>query len=333
MDDPFAQTEVRTHDERDRFVHECADLDAAVVGSFIIPGLDTSYVPQGVCWMPGGELVALTFHMPDKSAASKVVLVEPGAGRVVRAFDLADEFDAPYTGHAGGVAVHQGFLWIASGFKARRYALDDVLAARAEHLVAVGGFNADARCSYASSDGAHLWLGDFTLACNTAYPTPEHHAARAGVVAAWAAGYEIGHDGEPTNGRRYDVHGRSTHAPDRVVFTGERVQGFAVCGDTLAVSTSYGPHPSRLAFYAWPPAAALIHVALPRGSATGLNLHDAVPLATLALPAGAQGLNWDGEYLLVNFEGGARRYRQRWRSSGALVEDRCLIVRILVNER
>jgi hypothetical protein len=113
-----------------------------------------------------------------------------------------------------------------------------------------------------------------------------------------------------------------------VIFTGEKVQGFAVCGDTLAVSTSYGPHPSRLAFYAWPPAAAPMGVALPHGSATGLDLHDAVPLATLALPAGAQDLDWNGKYLLVNFEGGACRYRERWRSSGALIEDRCLIVHV-----
>lgn len=325
---PFAPIEARTQAERDRFVRECADLDALLVGSFIIPGLDTGYVPQGVAWLPGGALAALTFHMPDKSAASKLVLIEPASGRVEHAFDLADEFDAPYMGHAGGVAVHAGFLWIASGFRARRYALDEVLGAGGEHLVAVGGFDADARCSYASSDGAHLWLGDFTLARSGAYPTPEHHAARAGAVAAWAAGYEIGHDSAPTNGRRYEMNGRPTHGPDRVIFSGEKVQGFAVCGDTLAVSTSYGPRPSRLAFYAWPPAAAPMGVALPRGSATGLDLHDAVPLATLALPAGAQDLDWNGRYLLVNFEGGARRYRPRWRSSGALIEDRCLIVHV-----
>ncbi len=328
MDELLAQVEVRTQAERARFACECADLDALLVGSFIIPGLDTNFVPQGVCWMPGGVLVALTFHVPDKSAASKLVLVELVSGRAIHAFDLADEFDAPYTGHAGGVAVYAGFVWIASGGRARRYSLDEVLAARTDRLVATGSFDADARCSYANSDGAHLWLGDFALARSTAYATPAHHAARAGGLAAWAAGYSIDCDGTPTSGRQYEVHGRVTYAPDRVVFTGEKVQGFAVCGDTLAVSTSYGPHPSQLAFYAWPSATEPRYVGLPRGATTGVDLADAEPLAMLALPAGAQDLDWSGEHLLLTFEGGARRYRERWRARDALVEDRCLILRL-----
>jgi hypothetical protein len=328
MEELLAQVEVRTQAERARFERECADLDALLVGSFTIPGLDTDYVPQGVCWMPGGELIALTFHMPDKSAASKLVLVELRSGRGVHAFDLADEFDAPYTGHAGGVAVHVGFVWVASGGRARRHSLDDVLAARTDRLVAAEGFDADARCSYASSDGTHLWLGDFALARSAAYPTVVHHAARAGALPAWAAGYSIDRDGTPTNRRQYEVDGRVTHAPDRVVFTGEKVQGFAVCGDTLAVSTSYGPHPSQLTFYAWPSATDVRYVGLPRGATTGVDVADAEPFATLELPAGAQGLDWNGEHLLVTFEGGARRYRERWRARGALVEDRCLILRV-----
>jgi hypothetical protein len=104
---------------------------------------------------------------------------------------------------------------------------------------------------------------------------------------------------------------------DRVILTGERVQGLAVCGDTLAVSTSCGPHPRQLAFYAWPLAVLPMRVALPRGTTTGVDLNAAVPLAMLVLSAGAQDLNSNGERLLVNFEGGARRYRERRRSSRA----------------
>lgn len=328
MTNPLAQIEVRTQAEHARFARDCGDLDALLVGSFILPSLDTAYVPQGVCWMPGSTHAALTFHMPDKSAPSRLVLVELASGRAFHAFNLADEFDAPYTGHAGGVAVQAGFVWVASGGRVRRYSLDEVLAARTDRLVAAGSFDADARCSYASSDGAHLWLGDFVLARSSAYPTPTHHTARAGTVAAWAAGYSIGRDGTPTNRCQYEVDGRVTYAPDRVVFTGEKVQGFTVCGDTLAVSTSYGPHPSQLAFYAWPSAMEPRHVELPRGATTGVDLADAEPLATLVLPAGAQDLDWNGEHLLVTFESGSRRYRERWRARGALVEDRCLIVRL-----
>lgn len=121
---------------------------------------------------------------------------------------------------------------------------------------------------------------------------------------------------------------RVTFAPDRVVFTGERVQGFAACGDTLAVSTSYGPHPSQFTFYACPSATELRRVGLPCGATTSVALADAEPLATLVLPAGAQDLDWNGEHLLVTFEGGARRYRERWRARSALVEDRCLILQL-----
>jgi hypothetical protein len=51
-------------------------------------------------------------------------------------------------------------------------------------------------------------------------------------------------------------------------------------------------------------------------------------VARIPMPAGAQDLDWDGQRLLVTFEGGHRKYRDRWRRAGAGIESRALALRL-----
>lgn len=291
--------------------------------------------------------VTLLSYYPKKEETdmpAQIVAIDTKTGRALRRFPLYEKTDKPYTGHAGGITVAGRYLWVASGFKLYGFPVQAVidyvndskaLADNIERkmppsfripekkLVAETIFNVDAMASYVSFCGKYLWTGDFVKSSNSKYTPVEHHSQNPFGFKSWIAGYEVDKNGRPTASVTYRFsHGgseRTAHKPDRVIYCRESAQGVAFCNDHAALSISYGATNSKLALYRNPKKQTTTEISYKPAGQTRSQTVKAWVLAektnwvkTLELPAGSEDLEFDGNNLLVSFEGASENYRHRW---------------------
>lgn len=213
---------------------------------FSIPGLDTSFVPQGFTKIDGRNKYIVSGYMSDGSA-SRYYVVDSESGDVDKYFTLSVGED-DYDGHACGVASNGTDMWTCSndgeGGTVYRFSLDDV--------ETVGnGESVDVVDSFKSNNGADsvlvhdgiLWVGEFYR--NGNYETPAEHRleTRSGETnMALSLGFEL----QP--GADY---GLVDAVPDKALSTMGLVQGIAISADGhIVLSTSYSLPDSTIYCYA-----------------------------------------------------------------------------------
>jgi hypothetical protein len=76
-------------------------------GQAQIPLLDTSYVPQGLAYLPEQDAMAVSYY-DDDGGNSVLVLLDRVTSTPIKTLTLDD------TGHVGGLATSQDHLWVAS---------------------------------------------------------------------------------------------------------------------------------------------------------------------------------------------------------------------------
>ncbi len=315
---------VRRPVEVKEFVKRFPQLNRAVCGSMTTPGLDSDYVPQGICQLDGSKIVLSYYDKSKTKGPSLLVVADVRARRVLGEFRLFDTDGKPYTGHAGGVAAGGRFLWTGSAGRLLRFAMPGEPAPKKADLHADAAFAVDSTAAFVCIDGRDLWVGDYSY--GRRYPTPKHHHARG--RSAWAAMYRLDPKSErPTATKTYRTGGRTVLRPDRVLFLPQQVQGMAFCGDVVALSISYGHKNSRLAFYRSPFGSRPAQATTPgRAPVDAFVLDGKDCIKTIAMPAGSEGIAYGGRQLVVVFEGGSKHYRDRWRLLGGAIEDRILVL-------
>ena len=99
------------------------------------------------------------------------------------------------------------------------------------------------RASFCNVSEGMLWVGDFYIPNDATYNTPEwrHMTNRDGKkYGALCVGYRL--DGKTENGIAADAwkDGMEYATPDVALSITQKIQGFAVVGDKIALSQSYG---------------------------------------------------------------------------------------------
>jgi len=320
----FPAVGVRTATEQIGFAQLYPRLQGLVADTCTIPGLETDYVPQGISWAETGELL-LSYYDKMARHASILVAIDWDAKRVVGMFSLYASDGSPYRGHVGGLAAGRKSLWTGSDGRLLRFVIPAGGLRGTGTIKAVETYELDSSVSYLSLAGDTLWAGEFSHRW-AGYSTAAHHRAKS--KRAWSAGYAI----DPATERLkstavYHVGNRLVLKPDRVIFTREKVQGMCFCGDILALSVSYSAADSKLALYRTPLGDPPFVVQLPEGARTdGFVVETRNHLVTVPMPAGSEGICWNGKRIAVVFEGGSKHYRSRWRRWGAMIEDRILLL-------
>ena len=80
----------------------------------VIPGLFQSAVPQGMTYYSDKDLILISNYMFD-TRPSCITAVSMSDGLLKKTLWLLNPDGSPYTGHVGGLAVSEKYLWIASG--------------------------------------------------------------------------------------------------------------------------------------------------------------------------------------------------------------------------
>ncbi|MBQ3493585.1 MAG: hypothetical protein IJA88_05695 [Clostridia bacterium] len=113
--------------------------------AFVIPELDSGYVPQGFCFDITQNTFLATGYMKDGSA-SPVFAVDKDSGNTVRKVLLKNQDGTNYTGHAGGIAFWKNYLYVADGGEHAIYVFDYEQFKNAdygEELLCIGTFSTE----------------------------------------------------------------------------------------------------------------------------------------------------------------------------------------------
>ena len=212
-----------------------ADFFGNADGDFRIPGLTTGFVPQGFAYLQEKDCYLISGYMKDHSAARIYIRDAQGSVRFV---SLKYQDGTAYDEHAGGVAVHDGFVYLPGKMGVDVLRLADILAGDAS---TIGKIPAEYDTDCVTFHDGYLLVGDFYHP--GAYETPlgHHIITPAGdenkaVIAVYKAdsAAQFGIDPQPV----------------AAISVRDRVQGIGITEEgEIVLSTSYGLASSGLWFY------------------------------------------------------------------------------------
>lgn len=205
-------------------------------GEFVIPGLNTPFVPQGFEYVSGQNLYLICGYMSDESASRVYVRDEAGD---TFCSELLNADGSAYLGHAGGVCYNGDFVYIAGDNGLDVFLLSDILSGQPSRMqgTVITGYS----MAYCSFYNGYLLAGNFYYP--ETYETPANHHivtpagdSNTGLITVFAMDSTETFGVKPT--------------PVAAFSTSGRVQGMCFSDEgTIVLSTSYGFAPSELTFY------------------------------------------------------------------------------------
>lgn len=207
-------------------------------------------IPQGLAYWKKHDWFLISHYFEDKADTSVVTAVHAKTGKVERCLTLLDANGKAHTGHVGGLAVSDKYLWIGSGelYRAPLKAVED--AKRLDYLRLQDRFEAECTASFVAYHDERVWVGEFVSREHGIEGNPAHKMKdRKGAQKyAGIAGYALD-DNEDLRGAAGGKH----PPPAAIISIRQRVQGMAFLGDSILLSTSYGrKNDSTLAAYTNP---------------------------------------------------------------------------------
>lgn len=184
------------------------------------PGLSDGFVCQGIAADEENEIFLVSGYMKDKSASRIYITNEQNDSYHVSLVKGGEDF----TGHAGGIAVTRGTVYLASGKRIYSLPLSVLLEAEAGEVIEIGeGVRVNNSASFVFTDEEYLYVGEFHD--GGAYQTSHTYMTPSGENNAIISRYKLG----------------KLDAPDRIYSIPDKVQGVAFTPDgKIVFSTSYG---------------------------------------------------------------------------------------------
>ncbi len=206
--------------------------------SVTIPGLAEGLVPQGISYMPEGNMMLFAGYRSDK-AASALIAVDMDTDQVVREVFLKNVDGSVYNGHAGGVCVTEKNIFIANSHHLYRISLEKFFSLEPSDTCAFEeAIPVPNNASYCAYHDGVLWVGEFQYGND--YKTDRSHRMKTpdGYYQAWACGYVL--DETQENEFKAEALTDGDAILDYILETTERIQGITVKGDSVYLSQSYG---------------------------------------------------------------------------------------------
>lgn len=269
------------------------DMDAFTAEGFDMPGLDSGFVPQGLCYNEAHSVYLISGY--TDSGNSRIYAVNSTTNET-KEIILKD-----YTAHAGGIASHGDDIWVSSGGGAEKgghlYHLDMnavMLAESGAELEFDSKMQVPVKGSFLGCSGDMIWVGEFYTDGGGYEVNPSHALGKNN---SWACGYKI------TGG-----------SPELVAVMSipDEVQGITVLpDDTVLFSVSYGRY-NDSALHIYPSYTELdsTTVTVDGKEVRLYNCEKSERTAKIEMPCLMQGIEYTDGELCVIYESGAEKYSQ-----------------------
>ena len=223
-------------------------FDSIAAREKFIPGLSSGISPQGLCVLPGvGEgqpyEFAMSGYISGKPSRVYLIPADPVPANVKRVehYVTFTENGEDIKTHFGGVTCSDDYMYIASGKKIIRIALEKIFSAdNAARIEIDDSFSTGFNNAYCYVFGGMLYTGEFYRPGNYETPAAHHMQVGDGVNHAIVYCYQLD---ETREGGIADM------VPTKALSVCDQVQGIAVTEESIYLSCSYGLADSSLKFY------------------------------------------------------------------------------------
>ena len=208
---------------------------------FVIPYSNKSYIAQGISYDQGSGNFYLTGYMKDGSA-SPILVVNKETRKLVNAVRMAKPDGSAFTGHAGGLSVTDGKIYIAGSGDCCFYVFDKAAVDNAARnssisytdVVDVKGVGDQIKVSFSTYYNGLLYAGEFHREPNYKLSDAHQVMTSDGLQYGLAVGFTL------TDGK----------AVPQVAFSlPDLVQGMCFSGDAIYLTTSWGLGKSKVYKY------------------------------------------------------------------------------------
>lgn len=182
------------------------------------PGLNDGFVPQGIAVLDDHDLILTSGYMNKKGQNSRIYVSDKKSARYIKLTKNNEVF----TGHLGGVAASRTHVYLADGKTIYQLPVSDFTNSEIKELEIGQGTRVNNSASYVFCDDTYLYVGEFHDGGK--YVTNHHYETDEGDHYAIVS--------------KYDLNDLTT--PILVYSVRDKVQGFAIKGENIYLSTSYG---------------------------------------------------------------------------------------------
>ena len=208
---------------------------------FTIPGLFEGIIPQGMCYISKLNAFAVSGYYEDGLFPSMLMLIDAKTGKFTKAFPLQNVDGEDYSGHAGGIASSDDYLYITSESTCYICEIDSLEKLKnGDTLKFQSNFKLNTKGSFACFDNDILWTGDFIESSDDAREEAKKITTLTSgeTFYAYCEGYAL-KDGLPDIKKINSEN--NGYIPDYMLAIPEQVQGMCFThSGKLIFSTSYG---------------------------------------------------------------------------------------------
>ncbi|MDF2958866.1 MAG: lamin tail protein [Paenibacillus sp.] len=216
----------------------------------LVPGLKQGIVPQGMHYIKSKNWIITSSYRDDKRS-SVLTITDAQTGAFVKTIHLMTQDNVPYTGHAGGVAVSEKYVWISNNTYMYQLSLDAIIDCPDNtNMVFIGKFKTNTRASYATYSNGVLWSGEYysTGPDYDTHPTHKMTGRDQKKYSAWIVGYKLDPATDMVPAGKVPSP-ETAVIPDYIFSVTDRVQGATILEDQVLLSQTNGASNSNLIKY------------------------------------------------------------------------------------
>jgi len=224
-------------------VSKYAEYLKASKKKYLTPGLLQDTVPQGLSRSPSDGRIYVSSYS-NKNNTPSVVIVMNAEGELVAEYILKNSDGSAFTGHVGGIAVTETYMYIAVGsdgngaYCLAEFKLSDLQRYGSSEIKIKDTVSIPSGTSFLSYSDGILWAGNFYL--KGTYDLGSIFNFTTSVdgknYGGYAAAYKIGEN----DGRLTEDETLGYARPDYILAIPDKVQGFSYSNGRIALSISYG---------------------------------------------------------------------------------------------
>ena len=277
------------------------EFDVIAKKEFNIPGLETSFVPQGMTYVESENCFLIAGYMSDGSA-SRVYVVDKTTGETEKYITLKIGQN-DYVGHAGGIADYNDNIYLVGDKLLVRFSLSALLSCENGLSVnVIDTLETGNGCDFVLVKGENLIVGEFYKKDKYDTPAIHHIETQSGTNYALTYVYRL----NETNS-----YGLESTVPTYAISMANQVQGMAFNKDgEIILSTSYSIPSSVIYKYEnILSGVATKNVVLNGNNVPVYVLSDENLISTLKAPSMSEEIELVDGRIYVLFESNCKKYR------------------------
>ena len=219
-----------------------ADFASAASPTYLVPGLNEGFVPQGMDVWDEKELLFISGYFgkgnTSGSSSSMIVVVDLKTGELAGKYCLKNSDGRHHTGHVGGLAITEKNIFLSSSYSLMRIPLSQIdIVGSSGTLEIVERIYVPVKASFCNYSNGVLWVGDWASSATDEAIKWKPDISFLTSNVAWAVGYKM----QDTESEFSSENWNATleyATPDYALSITTLVQGFTFVGDKIVLSAS-----------------------------------------------------------------------------------------------